>query len=95
MASMMVNPTVQAKFNNAKGSLPMRLDVDTSAADACMTMGLELIKNPDALLKDSDDYNSPAFVSAWDDVLTEFRNDSGYSVADAMNDLENVLTSGL
>jgi glucose/mannose transport system substrate-binding protein len=26
MASMMVNPTVQAQFNNAKGSLPMRLD---------------------------------------------------------------------
>jgi glucose/mannose transport system substrate-binding protein len=92
---MMVNPTVQANFNNAKGSLPMRLDVDTSAADACMKMGLELIKNPDALLKDSDDYNSPAFVNAWDDVLTEFRNDSGYSVADAMDDLENVLTSGL
>ena len=37
--------SLQAKFNNAKGSLPMRLDVDTSAADACMQMGLDLIKD--------------------------------------------------
>mgnify|MGYP005740687269 FL=1 len=40
-------------------------------------------------------YKRQAFVNAWDDVLTEFRNDPGYSVADAMDDLENVLTSGL
>ena len=95
MASMMVDPTVQAKFNNAKGSLPMRLDVDTSAADACMQMGLDLIQNPDAIMRESDDWNTPAFTSAWDDIISEFRNDPNYTVAQVMDDLEGVLTSGL
>ncbi len=95
MASMMVNPTVQAKFNNAKGSLPMRLDVDTSAADACMQMGLDLIQNPDAIMRESDDWNTPAFTAAWDDIISEFRNDPNYTVAQVMDDLEGVLTSGL
>ena len=95
MASMMVNPTVQAKFNNAKGSLPMRLDVDTSAADACMQMGLDLIQNPDAIMRESDDWNTPAFTAAWSDIISEFRNDPNYTVAQAMDDLEGVLTSGL
>ena len=95
MASMMVNPTVQAKFNNAKGSLPMRLDVDTSAADACMQMGLDLIQNPDAIMRESDDWNTPAFTSAWDDIISEFRNDPNYTVAQVMDDLEGVLTSCL
>ena len=95
MASMMVNPTVQAKFNNAKGSLPMRLDVDTSAADACMQMGLDLIQNPDAIMRESDDWNTPAFTAAWGDIISEFRNDPNYTVAQVMDDLEGVLTSGL
>ena len=95
MASMMVNPTVQANFNNAKGSLPMRLDVDTSAADACMQMGLDLIQNPDAIMRESDDWNTPAFTNAWDDIISEFRNDPNYTVAQVMDDLEGVLTSGL
>jgi len=95
MASMMVNPKVQADFNNAKGSLPMRLDVDTSAADACMQMGLDLIKQPEAIMRESDDWNSPAFTNAWDDIISEFRNDPNYSVSAAMDDLEAVLTSGL
>jgi glucose/mannose transport system substrate-binding protein len=62
---MMVNPTVQAQFNYAKGSLPMRLDVDTSAADACLQRGLDLIQNPDAIMRESDDWNTPAFTAAW------------------------------
>ena len=95
MASMMVDPTVQAKFNNAKGSLPMRLDVDTSAADACMQMGLDLIQNPDAIMRESDDWNTPAFTAAWGDIISEFRNDPNYTVAQVMDDLEGVLTSGL
>ena len=43
---MMVNPQVQALFNNAKGSMPVRDDVDMSLADACMKKGLEIIKDP-------------------------------------------------
>ena len=95
MASMMVNPTVQAKFNNAKGSLPMRLDVDMSAADDCMQMGLELIQDPSAIMGDNDNWNTPDFTNSFDDIISEFRNDPGYSIEAVLDDLESLLTSGI
>ena len=45
LASMMVNPQVQALFNNAKGSMPIRDDVDMSLADDCME-GAEIGRRP-------------------------------------------------
>jgi hypothetical protein len=73
----------------------MRLDVDTSAADACMQMGLDLIQQPTAIMREMDDWQTPAFTNAWTDIISEFRNDPNYSVSAAMDDLEGVLTSGL
>ena len=94
--AMMVNPTVQMTLIMLKDQTAMRLDVDTSAADACMQMGLDLIKQPkETIMRESDDWNSPAFTNAWDDIISEFRNDPNYSVSAAMDDLEDVLTSGL
>ena len=58
-------------------------------------MGLELIQQPSAIMRENDDWNSPAFTSAWEDIISEFRNDPNYSVSAAMDDLEGVLTSGL
>ena len=95
MASMMVNPTVQANFNNAKGSLPMRLDVDMSAADDCMQMGLELIQDPSAIMGDNDNWNTPDFTNSFDDIISEFRNDPGYSIDAVLDDLESLLISGI
>ena len=46
-------------------------------------------------MRESDYLNSPAFTNAWDDIISEFRNDPNYSVSAAMDDLEDVLTSGL
>ena len=43
MASMMVTKEVQVAFNLKKGSLPMRPDVDLSAANDCMKKGLEIL----------------------------------------------------
>ena len=46
-------------------------------------------------MRESDDWNTPAFTAAWGDIISEFRNDPNYTVAQAMDDLEGVLTSGL
>jgi glucose/mannose transport system substrate-binding protein len=43
LASIMLNPEVQVEFNLAKGSLPVRSDVDLAAADDCMKAGLPLL----------------------------------------------------
>ncbi len=39
LASLLLSPAVQANFNNAKGSMPVRDDVDMSLADPCMLKG--------------------------------------------------------
>lgn len=43
MASTLIQPAVQVAFNLKKGSLPMRPDVDLSAANDCMKKGLEIL----------------------------------------------------
>ena len=50
MASMMISKEVQVAFNLAKGSLPVRGDIDTSGMDSCMKKGVELLANPDNVL---------------------------------------------
>jgi glucose/mannose transport system substrate-binding protein len=63
MASMMVTKEVQVAFNLKKGSLPMRDDVDLSAANDCMKKGLEILADPkkvfpnDAQMIDRDSLN--------------------------------------
>ena len=49
MASTLVNPEVQVAFNLKKGSLPMRPDVDLSAANDCMKKGLEILDHSKAV----------------------------------------------
>ena len=39
----MLSPEVQVAFNLKKGSLPVRGDVDLSAANDCMKKGLEIL----------------------------------------------------
>ncbi len=43
LASLLLSPEVQVQFNLAKGSLPVRGDIDMSAANACMQRGLEIL----------------------------------------------------
>jgi len=46
MAHTLIQPDVQVAFNLKKGSLPMRPDVDLSAANDCMKKGLEILDHP-------------------------------------------------
>ena len=43
LASLLISPEVQVAFNLAKGSLPVRGDIDMSSANACMQKGLEIL----------------------------------------------------
>jgi glucose/mannose transport system substrate-binding protein len=43
LASTMLNPTTQVAFNLKKGSLPVRGDVDVTAANDCMKKGLDIL----------------------------------------------------
>ena len=44
LASVLMSKEVQVAFNLAKGSLPVRGDIDLSSANECMKKGLEILK---------------------------------------------------
>ncbi len=83
MASMMISPSVQVAFNLAKGSLPVRGDIDLSAADDCMKKGLELLKNPDRVVQAVGKYFTEDSTGQLNDLFAEFITNDKLTVDDA------------
>jgi len=83
MASMMISKAVQVDFNLAKGSLPVRGDVDLDTANACMQKGLAILENPDNIMPSGDQTFSPDTTGQLEDLLTEFWNSPEMAAADA------------
>jgi len=46
LAAIVISPPVQVAFNNAKGSMPVRADVDMATADPCMQKALKAVDDP-------------------------------------------------
>ncbi|MEM8917184.1 MAG: ABC transporter substrate-binding protein, partial [Pseudomonadota bacterium] len=91
LAGMMVNPRVQALFNNAKGSLPVREDVDMSLADACMQKGLEILSNPETVVGDVNIFVTADTDGQIRDLFAEFWSDDGMSIADGQERLAQII----
>lgn len=83
MASMMISKSVQVDFNLAKGSLPVRGDVDLNAANGCMKKGLAILADPNNILPSGDQTFSPDTTGQIEDLLTEFWNTPDMTAADA------------
>ena len=72
MASMMVSKEVQVAFNLKKGSLPMRPDVDLSAANDCMKKGLEILDKSTAVFPNDSQMMDRDSLNQIRDVMNEF-----------------------
>ncbi len=93
MASLMINPRVQALFNVAKGSLPVRADVDMSLADACMRKGLALLDNPDTVLTATNRFLTEDTQGQLNDLFSEFSFNQALSVEDAQERFAGIIES--
>ncbi len=82
LAEMMISPAMQVSFNNKKGSIPIRTDVDTSKMDICAQAGVQAVKEG-RLLQSDNELLSPDAKGAYEDVLSKFWN-SDQSVDDAV-----------
>jgi glucose/mannose transport system substrate-binding protein len=82
MASMMISPKVQVEFNLAKGSLPVRADIDLSAADDCMKKGLEILKDPSHVVKAVNKYFTEDSTGQLNDLFAEFITNPDLTVAE-------------
>jgi glucose/mannose transport system substrate-binding protein len=72
LASTMLNPKTQVAFNLKKGSVPVRGDVDLSAANDCMKKGLAILDKgniiPDTnqlMTEDTNNQLNDLFVEFW------------------------------
>ena len=81
LAALLVSPEVQVAFNLKKGSLPIRGDIDLSAANDCMQKGLKILASgnvlPSGVILFTEDTNNQL-----NDLMTTFWNDLDMSVAD-------------
>ncbi|NYG31403.1 ABC transporter substrate-binding protein [Sphaerotilus montanus] len=85
LAEMMISPEGQVAFNNKKGSIPIRTDVDTSKMDICAQAGVQAIKE-NRLLQSDNELLSPDAKGAFEDAVSKYWN-SSQSADDAIKSM--------
>ncbi len=90
LATVFTSPVAQIAFNNKKGSIPMRTDVDTSKMDLCARAGVEAMKDPARQVANPDALMAPDMIGTVQDVITKFWN-ANQSIDDAVKALQGAL----
>ncbi len=93
MASMMLSKEVQVAFNLAKGSLPVRADVDLEAANGCMKKGLEILNDAGNILPSGDQTFNADTTGQLEDLATEFWSDKSITAEDAQARYADIIES--
>lgn len=81
-ATVATSPATQVAFNNKKGSIPIRPDVDMGKLDLCGQLGLAALKDPSRHLAAASQLVAPEKAGLISDVVTKFWN-TNQSVDDA------------
>jgi glucose/mannose transport system substrate-binding protein len=74
LAKLMLSPETQVAFNNKKGSVPVRPDVDTSKLDACAQTGIQALtgKGKEVTVPTNQLLARPDLLGAMQDVIAKF-----------------------
>ncbi|WP_420004849.1 ABC transporter substrate-binding protein [Arenibacterium sp. LLYu02] len=92
LAALMLSPEVQVAFNLKKGSLPVRGDVDLSAANDCMQKGLAVLKNAEPL-PGADQLITQDTTKQIEDLMVEFFADPSLTAAAAQERFAEIIAS--
>ena len=92
LASVLVAKTTQVAFNLKKGSLPIRGDVDLSAANDCMKKGLSILASGN-ILPDANMLLSPDTQGQLDDLMVEFWEDMSITPENAQQRYAEIIAS--
>ena len=71
LAALLISPEVQVSFNLAKGSLPVRGDIDMSSANGCMQKGLGILADG-GILPSGDQSLSADTQTQIEDLMAQF-----------------------
>jgi glucose/mannose transport system substrate-binding protein len=83
LASMLVSKETQVAFNLAKGSLPIRGDIDMEAANACMQKGIKILADGNNVLPSIEQAFSSDAQGQLEDLNTEFFANKDMTIEDA------------
>ncbi|SEM95384.1 carbohydrate ABC transporter substrate-binding protein, CUT1 family [Loktanella fryxellensis] len=82
LAALLLSPEVQVAFNSAKGSLPVRPDVDLTTVNECTQKGLDLLA-AGATVPAGTQLLSPDTTTQANDLITEFWSTPAMTPAEA------------
>ncbi len=94
LAALLVSPEVQVAFNLKKGSLPIRGDVDLSAANDCMKKGLAILAKGN-IVPGGDMVWSPDVQTQLGDLQVEFWKSQDMTPEAAQAKYVEILSAGL
>lgn len=87
LADTMASPEVQVDFSKVKGSIPARLDADSSSLDACAIKGYQAMQNPAAQVPGPEIATSADRSGAIQDAISEFWNSNSMTSDDFIANL--------
>lgn len=90
LVEIMTSPEVQVTFNNLKGSIPIRSDVDVSSLDACAQLGMKIMADPARQAPDASQMMEEFVYGSVQDIVTELWN-TNMSVDDAVARFDKAL----
>ena len=93
LARTMLDPATQIAFNEKKGSIPVRTDVDVSGMDACARRGAELVRDEANQIPSVNFHVSADTVGALQDTITSYFNDPSATAEDFASDFASVIGS--
>jgi glucose/mannose transport system substrate-binding protein len=91
LAKILISPEGQLNFNLVKGSMPIRTDIDLSAANPCMQKAIGMLGN--GLLPSGDFALSSDTQQQLQDLNTEFLDDDSITVDDYIERYASIIES--
>ena len=92
LASTMLNASTQVAFNLKKGSVPVRGDVDVSAANDCMKKGLDILAKGN-IIPDTNQLNTEDTNNQLNDLFVEFFKTPSMTPEDAQKRFADIIAS--
>ncbi|WEX08411.1 ABC transporter substrate-binding protein [Chelativorans sp. AA-79] len=92
LARVMLDPEVQVAFNLKKGSVPVRGDIDQSAANDCMKKGLAILEGGGAV-PSQEQLMSPDVINQINDLMAEFFSTPSMTPEDAQQRFADIIGS--
>jgi glucose/mannose transport system substrate-binding protein len=91
LAALLISPPVQVAFNNAKGSMPVRGDVDMGTADPCMQKALKAIEDPKRIATAVNKFINEDTTNEMNSLISQFWADDSMTAEQAQAKFADIL----